>query len=119
MGVKIVVNGGTPLKGCPKDWDEAKVIVEKLNEGKNGSDLQWSFDCGFKLDYDGEILSVSSRFYPPKSHYGETWDGTVTIYFLGKEIKEKDFNCKTLDELKDKVDKYVKNITDRINLIFQ
>lgn len=53
----IIMNGGNPLEGCPKDWDKAKSILEKLNEGKEEFDEPlWDFDCGFKLDFDGPIF---------------------------------------------------------------
>ncbi len=115
----LIFNGGNPLEGCPKDWDEAKLIQEKLNEGKTDSEPQWSFDCGFKLDYDGGIISISSRFYPPKSHYGATWDGTVSVYCFGDEVEERKFNCKTLDELKIKVEEYVTELKLRAGKVFK
>jgi hypothetical protein len=117
--VTIIINGGNPLEGCPKDWDEARQIELNLNNGVEKDDadfesLRWSFDCGFKLDYDGSILRISSRFYPPKTHYGATWDGTVHVYVMGKEIKERRFDCSTLDELKKEVEAYVKTVVGGI-----
>ncbi|SEG31531.1 hypothetical protein [Flavobacterium urumqiense] len=110
----IVINGGNPLQGCPKDWDEAKLIEEKLNENKEEEEPQWKFDCGFKLDYDSSIIKISSRFYPPKTHYGETWDGTVSVYFMDKKIKEKKFDYPTLEELHKEVEDYVKKLINDI-----
>ncbi len=110
----IIMNGGNPLEGCPKDWDEAKLIEEQLNENKDTDVPQWKFDCGYKLDYDGGIISISSRFYPPKTHYGATWDGTVHVNFLGKEIEEKKFDSPTLKELQKEVEAYVQTVIDRI-----
>jgi hypothetical protein len=113
----IIVNGGNQLEGCPKDWDEARAIELKLNNGedkKDGGKPFWDFDCGFKLDYDGPLLSVNSRFYPPKTHYGPTWDGTVTISLMGEEIIEKKFDCPTLDQLKIQVEAFVKSVSDKI-----
>jgi hypothetical protein len=111
----IIINGGNALPGCPNDWDEARQIELQLNNGIEKDDagfaaLRWSFDCGFKLDYDGSILRISSRFYPPKTHYGSTWDGTVSLYLMGKEVKEKKFDCSTLDELKKQVEAYVQTV---------
>jgi hypothetical protein len=114
----VIMNGGDPLDGCPKDWDESNVIIEKLNEGKGDMEPKWSFDCGFKLDYDGGLLSIGSRFYPPKSHYGPTWDGTVHVYLLDKTIGEKKFDCQTLDELKQQVDEYVNGIIAKLEKAF-
>ena len=117
METKFIINGGNPLPGCPETWEEANTIEARLNEGKNENDEPfWDFDCGFKLDFDGPIMSVSSRFYPPKDHYGETWDGSVTIYILGKEVSEKAFDCKTLDELKQQVEEYIQEITQKIKI---
>lgn len=117
------INGGNPLPGCPENWDEAKAIEEKFNEGKDWergeykSQPVWSFDCGFKLDFDGPLIDVSSRFYPPKSHYGLTWDGTVSIRIEGKDIKEKKFDCPTLDQLKNEVEAYINDIKLKIKSV--
>ena len=115
----IIMNGGNPLEGCPKDWDEARQIELQLNNGIEKDDaefgaLRWSFDCGFKLDYDGALVRISSRFYPPKTHYGSTWDGTVSVYFLGEKVSRKKFDCQTLDELKSQVEAYIKSITNNL-----
>lgn len=115
----IIINGGNALPGCPNDWDEARLIELKLNNGVEKDDaeygaLRWSFDCGFKLDFDGSLVRISSRFYPPKTHSGATWDGTVNVYFIGKQIKEKKFDCPTLEELKQQVETYVKSVIDVI-----
>lgn len=115
----IIICGGNPLEGCPKDWYEAKNIIEKMNDGKTSNEPQWSFDCGFKLDYDGGLLTIGSRFYPPKTHYGATWDGTVDVYLLDKTIEEKKFDCQTLDELKKQVDEYVNSIIEKLQLVFK
>jgi hypothetical protein len=118
----IIMNGGNPLPGCPNDWDEAKVIEQKLNNGNEREDVdgpKWRFDCGFKLDYDGPMLSVSSRFYPPKTHYGATWDGRVTVRLLDKEIAEKKFDCATLDELKKQVDNYINGFIEKIEAVLK
>lgn len=112
----IIINGGNPLEGCPSDWDEANRIQEKLNEGKDEDEPQWNFDCGFKLDFDGSILRISSRFYPPKTHYGKTWDGTVGVFLLDKKISEKKFDCQTLDQLKTEVEAYFEKIKAGIKI---
>lgn len=106
----IIMNGGNPLEGCPESYEEADKWAENTNEssvvGPDGP--KWKFDCGFKLDYDGPLVGISSRFYPPKTHYGPTWDGTVTIYYLGQDVFEKQFDCKSLDELRAQVENFVK-----------
>lgn len=109
----IIMNGGDPLPGCPENWEDAKKWEEKANEDK-GDSPQWSFDCGFKLDYDGDLVRVSSRFYPPTTHGGSTWDGNVTIMIGGNDFREKSFDCPTLEELKIQVEKYVTETIFRI-----
>lgn len=105
----IIFNGGNPLEGCPKNYDEANAWADKANDERDKfTNPIWSFDCGFKLDFDGPILSVESRFYPPKTHYGPKWDGNTRINLLGKKITEKYFEAVTLDDLKTQVESYVK-----------
>ena len=114
----IVFDGGNPLPGCPESFEQADKWANEANKEKDdgGSEPVWSFDCGFKLDFDGPLLSVSSRFYPPKTHYGPKWDGSVTVFLLSKQIYEKNFVCDTLEQLKDEVEKYVGTIVCRISL---
>jgi hypothetical protein len=116
----MICNGGNPLEGCPKDFKEADAWADAANENKNEhSEPKWSFDCGFKLDFDGPILNVSSRFYPPKTHYGPKWDGTVTVFLMGEEVLEKKFECDTLEQLKEEVEVYVKNLVTKVDLSAQ
>jgi hypothetical protein len=115
----VIINGGNALPGCPNDWDEAKVLTEKLNHGEEEPWLKWSFDCGFKLDYDGPLLRISSRFYPPKTSYGPTWDGWVRIKLLDEEVAAKEFDCPTLDELHEQVEEYVNSFIDKLKLFFK
>jgi ABC-type glycerol-3-phosphate transport system substrate-binding protein len=106
-GATVIVDGGDPLPGCPASWDEAHEWADRVNKDGNKSEVPfWSWDCGFKLDFDGPLVSVSSRFYPPKSHYGPTWDGSVAISVLGNPVITKSFDCKTLDELKKSVETF-------------
>lgn len=111
---QIIINGGVPLHGCPENWDEAKKWEEKSNEDKVYGEPHWSFDCGFKLDFDGPLVRIDSRFYPPKTHYGSTWDGTVTLIVGEKEILEKKFDCASLSELKDAVEDYTKRLHGKL-----
>lgn len=105
-----VFNGGEPLPGCPKSWDEAHAWEDRANVAKEEewSEPNWKFDCGFKLDFDGSAVRISSRFYPPKAGYGPTWDGTVSLMVGDKTFHEKNFDCKSLDELRAKVESYVR-----------
>lgn len=103
-----VFNGGDPIKDCPKNWDDAKKWIEEANKDKDEHlEPTWSFDCGFKLDFDGSILSAISRFYPPKTDYGNDWDGSIDIYLLKEKIRTKKFKCNSLLELKMSIDNYM------------
>lgn len=113
----IIINGGNPLSGCPESWDEANAWQAKANEEKDEfTEPLWNFDCGFKLDFDGPILSVNSRFYPPTTHGGATWNGSVTVTLVGKDIEEKKFDCKTLDELRAQVELYIDSLKKQLSL---
>lgn len=111
----MIINGGNALRDCPTNWDEAKKWIEQANgENERYEHPTWSFDCGFKLDFDGGLLSISSRFYPPKTHSGESWDGRVTVYLLGKEVEKKAFDCDTLELLKASVESYISELKNRV-----
>jgi len=113
--MKIIINGGKPLKNSFKNYDEYHKWIDKSNEDKKEFyEPLWGSDCSFKTDFDGPIIHISSRFYPPAEHYGPKWDGTCCIYFLSKEICSKDFKCDTIDELKKEVEKYVKNYCKKL-----
>jgi hypothetical protein len=64
--IKVIFNGGDPSGDCPTDWDDAYELIEKMNANRVNDGPKWSFDCGFKLDFDGGLVSISSRFYTPK-----------------------------------------------------
>jgi hypothetical protein len=105
----LIVNGGNPIpdSDCPKSYEECDDIEKSLNKD-TVKGVNWKFDCGFKLDFDGDLLKVSSRFYPPKTHYGEKWDGSCGIYLLNYLIDSKHFETDTLPELKEQVENYVR-----------
>jgi len=125
-GTTIIFNGGNPLPGCPKDWDEACEIEANFNNN-DGRQLfvdyeeldypKWRFDCGFKLDFDGGIFKISSRFYPPTSHGGDKWDGNAHLEILGKRVATKKFECATVDELRNEVDQYVLAVAQKLDAI--
>ena len=116
-GRTMVFNGGNPLKGCPESFEEADEWKNEANKEKEENyEPLWSFDCGFKLDFDGPVMRVSSRFYPPKTHYGPKWDGSVIVFIFAKEILKKEFECDTLDQLKTEVEQYVNELASRISL---
>jgi len=114
-----IVNGGIPLAGCPANWDEARTWLETANGSLPEDGPKWSWDCGLKLDFDGGIVHISSRFYPPKSNYGPTWDGSVTIWIGGTEFSNEKFDCPTLEELKGQVEKYVHGINEQVTSLLK
>ena len=96
------------------NWENAKIWKEKANEKKEDYDLKWEWDCGFKLDFDGSLLTINSRFYPPHKNCGNWWEGNLTVYFLGDIILERKFKETTLDKLKNKVEKFTKHYSDSL-----
>jgi hypothetical protein len=95
----------------PRSWDEAHEWEDSANKD---SSIRWRFDCGFKLDYDGPLLSISSRFYPPYPHYGPLWSGTIHVLLANVEVARSDVSSETLDGLKEKVDAFVGEIERRV-----
>jgi hypothetical protein len=118
----IIINGGNPLKGCPESYEEANSWADKVNEQNKNRDNKggwgqipkWSFDCGFKLDYDGPVVGISSRFFPPKTHYGPKWDGGVSVFVFGKLVAKKQFEEDDIEKLRKEVEKYVRGIAKKI-----
>lgn len=107
-------------------WDLAKSWQIKANNGIHVDDHDihfkplWCWDSGFKLDYDGNLLKISSRFYPPFPHYDDSgWDGDVAIIFLDDTIKEKSFHCESLEDLKSEVESYVNGFVEKIKSILE
>lgn len=77
---------------------------------------QWSWDCGLKLDYDGELCNISSRFYPPhknSAEYGK-YHGWISVYVLEKEVFKTEIESGTLDQLKILVEKEVFELENKI-----
>lgn len=97
-------------------FDVANKWAENNNDSSNNK-CEWSWDCGLKLDYDGTICSISSRFYPPhksSEEYG-MYHGNLTVYVFEEEVFEKKFEEKTLDQLKTSVEYYVAGLEERLN----
>jgi len=106
------------------NWENARDWQEKANEKKEIHDEpKWSWDCNFKLDYDGSLLSISSRFYPPHKTTSNCWEGTVLVNFLGEKVFRKEFKCGTLDELKIEVEKFKEEYSNvakkRLKMLFK
>jgi hypothetical protein len=105
-----------PIKNMPESWDEAYAMQAEMNEGRDEfSDPLWSWDCNFKLDFDGPLVQVSSRFYPPAQHYGPGWDGTMNLHITDDIVIEKKFECETLEELKKGVEGWIEKVKQLIS----
>ena len=105
----IFMSDGEPLSNSdiPSSFKEAHSITDEWNKEKGDYDPKWSFDCNYKLDFDGSLISISSRFYPPTQYYGEGWDGVVHFFFLGKALHNKKFKENTLSELRTVIENYI------------
>jgi len=98
-------------------WDAAY----KWQEEANGEDnlIKWSWDCGLKLDYDGDVCRISSRFYPPhksSSEYGKYY-GTISVMIGDAEeyLHEHEIEAGTLDELQNLAEDYVSKTLDKMH----
>ncbi len=102
-------------------WVAAYKWQDLSNLGKNEFGCpKWRFDCCFKLDFDGPLMSVSSRFYPPNEPCGiQDWYGDVCLVMFEKELSRKDFRCNSIDELKVQVESYVEETKNKIYLAIQ
>jgi hypothetical protein len=107
------------MMNIPSKYEEAHEWADKINEKNGEFSPKWSWDCGYKLDFDGRLLYISSRFYPPCKHYGPGWDGIVSIFFIDKELSKKEFNCNTLDELHVQVEEYVQRTIKHIGSLLK
>ena len=99
------------------NWDNAKAWQENANEKKEIHDEpKWSWDCGLKLDYDGEICRISSRFYPPHKHSADNskYSGNISVYIGDDEIHKYEVEASSLDSLKEIVEEYTSKIIERI-----
>lgn len=105
------------------NWDKAEATINQLNNDVDFVDIEygnpkWSWDCFFKLDYDGGIVVISSRFYPSGSTTSVAFEGTVSILLMDKIIQKKEFKCENLTVLKQEVDEYVNEFLTKLRNIF-
>jgi hypothetical protein len=100
------------------NWPEANAWETLVNSDKHKfSEPTWRWDCNFKLDFDGPLMSIRSRFYPPHKNNHNGWEGTVTVYDMrGKELENKAFKTDTLEQLHKEVEYYVYGLSKRITI---
>jgi len=92
-------------------WETALEWQNKAND--NNNIIKWSWNCGLKLDYDGDVFRISSRFYPPhktSSEYGK-YNGTISVVFGDDEyLHEHEIEAISLGDLKILTEEYVSDI---------
>lgn len=101
--------------------DHSKEMYEAAEEWRKESNLddnlcQWSWDVGLKLDYDGNICTISSRFYPPHKNQAEhaNYSGSISVYVGDDEIHDHRIEAETLDELKKMAEEYSGKLVEKI-----
>lgn len=110
-------------------WNAGKRLTEVVNEATKDNNVKWSFDFNYKIDYDGALISISSRFWPPHKHHinHPGYSGTSSLIFWpkyditdqGRKVKiEKEFEAETFDELVSKVESWVDKVIKEVGLIF-
>ena len=95
------------------NWDNARVWADSANTNKQPewAEPNWSWDCGLKLDFDGGLMRVSSRFYQGGE---DIFDGSVSFYIGDVELFKREFSSRHIDVLKKEVEEYVKAVTENI-----
>lgn len=95
--------------------DNAQLWVHQANKDKEGGPT-WDWDCQFKLDFDGDVLSIASRFRRSDRHgpLDGAWEGTVWVYLLSNLITQQGFKGKDVNEIRDKAEAYVQDLATKI-----
>ena len=95
------------------NWDNAYKWADEANENKDIESIEprWAWDCGLKLDFDGGLLRVSSRFYQVGDNI---FDGSVSFMIGDTMIFNREFSSRHIDILKDHVEKHVSSVTMNI-----
>lgn len=92
------------------NWNCAEEWLKVANKDKFDKNTEpvWSWDVNFKLDFDGSLLSISSRFYPPRVNNSDSWQGVLQVLLLGDVIMNKEFKASSLNEIRDEAESFVK-----------
>lgn len=95
------------------------------------SEIEWTNDCQGKQDFDGEILSLSTRYWPQGGGFWAFDPATgreesnedrpeirpsakSSILLLGAEIASQDFEANTEAEVKAQVESWARGQIERI-----
>lgn len=68
--------------------------------------MRWVPDCGGKEDFDGEIIRLSSRYWPPR--FGTRPSGTATLLLQGEPCRTQEFEADTEAEVKAAVEAWAR-----------
>lgn len=80
-------------------WDDPEMNYNDYYRGHHYRPV-YTWDCSFKLDFDGPILSLSTRFYGPnKNGKGTGWEGDVCIVSEEDDIIRIPVQGATLNEV--------------------
>lgn len=95
------------------DWDKAPKWAEMANNGKDKdfAEPRWKWDCGLKLDFDGGLLRVSSRFY--QSDY-DIFDGSVEFLIGDDTVFRREFSSRHINVLREEVERYCRAVRENI-----
>lgn len=90
---------------------------------------QWEPDCQGKQDFDADIVRLSSRFYPQGGGFSELNAGrwlenkdrphippsaVATVYLQDRELTSANFEGRTEDEVKDKLEAWAREQFSKI-----
>lgn len=81
---------------------------------------EWTQDCSQKQDYDGSIISLSTRFWPPRYQSNAKFSAKSSIHLDFKnypeylELISKEFEGDTEAEVKFKVEQWAQEQYERI-----
>lgn len=99
----------------PLTWDRAYRWANFANRDKPEFGVpKWKWDCGFKLDFDGPLLRVYSRFYKVSAG----WRGSTDLMIGDETVIEEEFICGTREELRQKVELKTEEWTQRVKELF-
>lgn len=89
------------------DRQQAEKWIEEANNTEPNYNMEWSWDCGLKLDYDGPLVRVSSRFYNNKKNI---FEGSVSFYIGDECMFTREFTSRQIDVLRDDVREFVASV---------
>jgi len=96
--------------------EEIESWIETVNKDKDPqSGPYWACDYGLKLDFDGPLVRVNSRFYTVRRKDKKTWEGEVQILLLYTELARKAFKADTKEKLRELVEEYIDTVANTLS----